>query len=1436
MTSMLSALKTIAWANDEGCTIMVQQKCTDVNISIASNVKTIIDVANRLHAREVAIQEELVTAFQSQWESLLNEMVESCLSWLTTRMRSDTYLNPPERTDLVMLYLVDLVGKSSPGGKPAGLNSILQSNTKAIGSLVDSLLIQQNDDQCEWPLPGGSEGWLAGYQNIEHPTSETLQIATIYNPQEITCVPDQVVESWRATMRDFALRLQAVQAQNLSHAIEREKHLNQQALRDIHILGTDLCCILHADSEYPQPQPLPHPEQVTFTDCHGRSILLSRCEVPNCVSYSISNPEDSSEEPKTLAVIELSSDLFSSQWGLVSQFTFTVSQDEDPLVHEFLISDEETHNSHVEKQKELQRLLDASGVRHSFCNDDLLGNHVAECGDIISRSQKLQERLSEMTSDNFDFGDHEIQHKPKELCTEMLEDLKTESGIYLTSLETVMRSSLLHLEDIMLRKSTSLLPCVKGASILLNKCLQDIKSQVQQGLEQFTILDLDFKDRSTVLENQFTSFVGKLRQAPGKARTLEHFKAALAVLQEIQDSYTSIKEKKETCLAEFQSNVNKTSLELKQHLLDSISDNTKLGELDEHKTPQLTPSVTPEDDPPEEVTKSPALERIEHHLEPLKGDTFGIGAIHDGIIQNIQKKLTDWLDNYTERVINAVAGYCEKQRIELESWLSEKLRLHQRRTPKLASHEYDGRMRELVETEEMKAREFNWISKRFNVSLTTAQDEITAAEVMFDTEVRNLQARRSQLPTLQNITNITVHKKTTTQHSDALLANCKKSFAQIDNTLKGAEQTMMAEGKRYLTEHCQTFSNGGLLSEEEVEEAQKSVAEINENGAKQVEEVRKQIAEIIQNQQKVVEEERKEYEVTCDHNIADLQLLSTLSEFVSAVKSRLSIVMSESAEAERKLNVAVGELENIAAHPVSLKKGVAGLGDTATSTPTDLMGSLTLPDDGEGSHDRIHTALTSLLRRAKITRELNLKESRCFSIISLLDQVSKQLYSRALFLSVLDKVLSFQYIPSESYFAPVAAAAEEDGWDQFLQTQPHSAITESLTTSFWEKANSTLSRYYASLAESKRAPTKSTIAESEEGQKERITTNINNLMTQFQTHITNSSSEYKRQVMRVWLVLPKMPAETFNVLFQNCLVSLRGTVGAARDMFNQLHASYESKRLANESQLKGCMINPGNRGVIMSSKKREGLRHDNFLQVLHLFQGVLVREQVGCAELLTQQAISAASTLFKTVSSVVTAGSITVSTDVVVGTHRSLKRLKIANQQQKRNSDPPTDASIKKDAKAAPKPAAKKDGKAAPAKVEAAAGVSYAGAPLAKFGEFSQFLKDHPDVVIPDHISAGRSQPTPEPPAGKQPPAAKKPPAAKDEDGDASLSPSLEGPNEPVFKTIITQRNQCLANFQTHHVNEVSEINNYFQELIKKEHRWYTNWESLLSSLVPEEG
>ena len=1442
LSTMVKELKTIAWTDDEGCTIMVQQKGTDINISIAHNVRTILDAVHRLHAREVSIEEEFLNVFDTNWTSLLSEMTSSCLTWLGNRMQSGTYLNPPQRTELVSKYLADLIGKSPSEGKPAGLNSILKSSTDAISSLVNSLLLKkENNEEGSWPCPGGCEGWLVGFSNVTTPTAESLQIAHPHQQDLIGSTPSNTVESWRSSLTGFALRLRAVQAQNLSHAIVCEQKLNQQASHEVELLSTDLCCILFQGGEYPQPSLLSSPQQVVFTDCCDSQITISVSQIPNFALYKTT--KETSEESEAIFLSKLRVYESDTQWGLVVVFVITAVQGgrEFEIEHKFQVDDEESKNHHNNKQNILQQLLDASGVHHTLCNDDLLGSHISECERLISESQQVQQKLSSMAVDDYDFGNQEIRLKPKEMSEELLLNFRCESGIFLSLLDKAMNSSVKLFENIILKETTSLLPCVKGGAIFLEKCTTEISFSVQSSLQDYVIAELDFKDQSNALETNFTNLINQLKQAPDKNKTVDYFKQALNVLRDIQSSYMNIKKEKETLLDSFQLKVHNTRSSLKLYLKENAIDDMKLGELDSIIT--STPTGESQID---ENTPSTTNQRIERHLQPLLDDTFGLSSIHEGILQSLKTILSTWLESYAESVTTAVMAFCDAEKRDLESWLSERLRLHQRRTPKLASLEFDGRMRELVETEEMKTREFSWIGKRFTSSLNSAQEQVAAAVVQFDIELRNLYSRRQQLPGLQNKTNITVHNKVTAQQIETLISQCDTSFANVKQVIADAEQAMATEGKRYLSEHCQTFSNGGLLSEEEVQQAHAAVESMKSNAAERIEAFTNQTSSVQQSNHNSLADESEKYNQESQHNLTDLELLATLSEHVSNVRSKLSVAVSESLESERRLNVAVSELEYIISHPTVVRKNADGTFEQADSTPeSDVSFSNLKNIQSDGFIDQINSELTTLLRRARISSELNLKNSRCHLIVSLLYQVSKQLYSRALFLSVIEKELPFQFISPDTYFSS-GTSSEEEGWDKFIQTQPHTVLSNSLKSSFWEKADVTVATYYNSIAEGKRNPTRDSIAETQEGEKEKITESINQLLSQFSSHITTSSSEYKKQVLRISIALPKLPSEVYNVLLQNNLATQRGTVGAAKTLFDILQSRYEAQRLVNGSQIKGSMKNPSNRNVVSSAREKEETRHNNFLLVLSLFHGVLLREEVNCANLLTQQAVVVASKLFTILSSIINVDMINVATDVVVGTHRSLKKLKISIQQQKRNADAPTEATNKKTeaAKPPPKQPSKKDAKgAAAAKSDAtAAYVSYPGAPLCQFVGFTNFQKEFPDVKITNHMSAGREQPSPEPvpsAGGKQPSSAVKKntaAAAKDDEIEASaLSPPLEGPNDPIFKIVSTQRNQCLVNFKVHHDEQISRINKLFNELINKEQRWYGNWESLLKSLVPEE-
>eukprot|EP01059_Diplonema_ambulator_P007229 TRINITY_DN1671_c0_g1_i4.p1 TRINITY_DN1671_c0_g1~~TRINITY_DN1671_c0_g1_i4.p1 ORF type:complete len:1636 (+),score=598.81 TRINITY_DN1671_c0_g1_i4:473-4909(+) len=1477
---MCETLTSIAWADNEKCWTIVQHKEADINLSIVSNIKTISDLVGKLHSREVTIQQELLEEYAETWGEVLEKMANSCLSWLEKRYVSATYLDPPERKELVASYIERLMGAmdAMPTGSEwrqqsaKGFCKTWGGNVQSLLDLVDSLAVAC-EGRGKWPTPGGvtPTGWLATWCPHKEVTTESLQIAKVEEPSEERATPAVKIDEWRTVARVFSSQLVSLQAEFLTRAIINEQELNKKAATDHAVVVSDLQAILLDATTFPCPKPVLSEDVVVLVDCLDTSVTLKAHE--GGVAYTAGD--------RSVRLLSLRLTTEAALWGdmLCLHCTIDDGSTQTDVLHTFPAGGTELGSVVVAR---LQRLLDSHDVGHNFENETLLGSHMAECDEMVAEIRKVQDQLHAyiFTSDTGACEDGDTPwavsvRRAREISEPQQQSLNKESGVFLKYLQHAMQEQMWLFDVTIMSTPSSLIPILKGAGLFLLHATSEFTRVLKAHEENYMVLHYDYTDEDNGYETRFKDLLKKICESPDKAQTTEHFKEAVSVLHDIEHAYKEVRSNKEECLDTLQKEVGTVTEKLLDELCAMLNlgrgaqdeqsidiegvafavldepRKMQFGEKDENSTappprPQspLRREKPPEPESPPHAEADPkkgkkkgkeptheepvpveddtaladmlkVKERVTTQLEPLKRDLFLLENSKNAILTSLREQLVRWFLKYSASIKHAAEVHKKQTVTELEAWLNAKLRGHQRRVPSLASKEYDGRIRELVETDEKKHREFTWIGQRFTQALEAAKLEMQNKQAAFEKEMQHLSARKAGLPGSVNIAALGAHKKQTENEQDTIAEKITTAALGVNQMLDLAKKTMAKEGKRYLEDHCKTFAEGGLMSEEEVAKNKEAIAAMNTEAQDTIVKLRNQVTEIKKQQETELEKERKAYQAAHQESTDDLNFIKWQNEALVMVKGKMNLVVSSSAEEEKKLEVQVAALEEMVKTLLGRADGALGEGA-----------------QGEAWGIDINPVVTNILRKAKLGRDSKLRETVAFKLVALVDTLSRLVHKRGMQLGCLVKHLAFHDIGPQTYFTKKALETEELK-DDTLKVDPLLTIAEKLVADFWSDGGK-VAQYYKSL--NGRTPTRGEhISATEALHKEYLTNRLEDIKAQLTAHIAAATPEYKKQVIKISLAVPRVPHQVFTSLYNNALCMADDSVGGCRRLFDGMQAVGMQRRREHTARVKGCMVNPGNRELIISTDKAELSRQQTSRHILDQFQGILLREEANVYHLFTQQVTNVTATLFRALQSLVAPSMIVTGSDVMVGDHRSLKRLRIAKQRKdtqaaQQAASPLARKKSDKDAKGKGKPTKGKESPAADGRLTTV----YPGLPVLPRNPFAEYVEQHQGVVIMDHL--GEAKPVEEVKKVPSKTTVKKgkAPVEAAPVEDAQQTPPVEGPEEPIFVTVIQQRGQAYDAFVKMYGGEIEKINGSFEEMKADDAKWIRNWSDLVDSLMPK--
>eukprot|EP01062_Namystynia_karyoxenos_P026669 TRINITY_DN20654_c0_g1_i1.p1 TRINITY_DN20654_c0_g1~~TRINITY_DN20654_c0_g1_i1.p1 ORF type:complete len:1946 (+),score=704.40 TRINITY_DN20654_c0_g1_i1:91-5838(+) len=918
-------------------------------------------------------------------------------------------------------------------------------------------------------------------------------------------------------------------------------------------------------------------------------------------------------------------------------------------------------------------------------------------------------------------------------------------------------------------------------------------------------------------------------------------------------------------------------------------------------------------------------------MVPSSGGDGGFG-VREILLTALRHQMLQWLDSFAAATLESAERHCKSEMGRLHAWRSDKLRLHQRRAPNLESGEYNGRVRQLVETMEVRVREFAAIEQRFQQSIASVLSESAAWQSAFEHGLAALQERRAALPTAPTLAALAVQERGARAQHEQVGLDSAKGEQRVLQLFDQAEAALRREAQRFLKDSAKGFSEGGTMCDEELASAREAVLAIEQRVQDAVAQHRLKAQEQEKAHVDALAAELQRYQHALADSRDDLDFLRLIGERVSAAKQTLMGHVAKSTVREREIDEAIDKLEAqlrrithrasganylsfMAADPdigVAKSAGTADFGEYRSRGKH--LEPMSLPED-EGLEPPVRqmsavlrTVSAKLLRQAKLKREAELQASVAQHIIESTDDLRRALYSRGLFLAALRSALPFRevgYLSPKQYIEPraggmddpapeavggrppsggkpapkgakgapppePAAAAEQapaGGWDDFLKVEPWTREAARATAACKQQCESVITEYYQRKGD--RAVTRpEQITATADQFRQWLARRLDEHEAALRDHVDGVLDAYKRQVTRVFLAAQRMPQEVFNQLYNLCFDELAGSAAACKAMFETLYAdSMRLKRLHGE-KVKCSMTNPASRAEMAKTEAAEDARHKYCELLLRTFQKLLLREECEEGRRFRARCVQTTGTLFKIFKTLVTPDIVASRGDVIVGRHRSLKRLRKAQLRDQGQPDaqgdaPKGKAKGKDEGKPAPKPAGKQGGKGkGDGKEDDAEGLQllekptqmYPGLPSEGFRTFDRLDRAQPDVPlqpskpqkaepeVPEPVTApGKGKPAAKkaPPAPKDAP--KKPPtapvaagAAPEEEDEDAVSDGIEGWRDNVFKTTVYHRGQCFEAFRGFHKREVTQLTGLFDRLLQKEASWFSSWNKLVDNLHPE--
>ena len=868
------------------------------------------------------------------------------------------------------------------------------------------------------------------------------------------------------------------------------------------------------------------------------------------------------------------------------------------------------------------------------------------------------------------------------------------------------------------------------------------------------------------------------------------------------------------------------------------------------------------------------------------------------------------------------------------------IRQHQRRAPNLQAQVYEVRVRELEDGFQTRTKHFAWLRSRIENAQSCAASAIEASSTSCAEALAQLTQARQALPRIATLSALDTHSRTFAElkrktavalEEKTHLAEeqCSKDIAAVIKECENYEQS----------DKLRAFDAGGVLAPEERESALKQLAFIRQEAQDCAASTTSRVKTLLETQKKSSEEEGVKYQQQLELNIDEIKFFAEMQEIFAGVKGRISNQIAVSTNSETRIDEILAELEKLLA--VSSPRDDGGWTAELLSRDYEAGGGRPHPDvevSGEWVHD--DEALSTLLRKTKADCEVVAKKSKPVAILSALDDLRKQLYSRGTFLGCLQFSTEFVPLSADAFLEPrkdsdaitpslqntttiqnakktkggAAASAspakgqaqsqagaatpqatttraasdgasladEPAAWNKFMRVLSGETETGKWTASAREQLTAVAQRYFQKHAPPLLRP--GVLGALVADVTETINSRLKDQEARTKTHILEATIKFRQQVQRAHLAVHRVSQEAFIGVCNLALNALERRCVDVFGVFDAFYCSMVSAKRHHGTVMKAGLAAPSNRAQLDALTQQELFRQTAAAKFIAKYHAIVLREIQDEASGLAARACQLLLTLFTMAKSLLTPDHVVPGEEVVVGTHKGLKRLmrQKAKEEMARQLEGGTlpaqsdkKAAGKADAKKAPaENAAKKKEEKGKAKAKDAKEEDefvqlpllekppqeYAGVVVNAVQVFHDYKVQHPQIVLkPHHLPPQMweqvarptsADSTKDEPAKKGAKPAKAPvasqPAAHAKPTNTAQTPEvpteppvepivsapLSAPKERLFQSAVLGRQQAIEAFDKFCVSFAERAGAKFTRLVECETDWKTSWDAAVAALI----
>jgi hypothetical protein len=318
-------------------------------------------------------------------------------------------------------------------------------------------------------------------------------------------------------------------------------------------------------------------------------------------------------------------------------------------------------------------------------------------------------------------------------------------------------------------------------------------------------------------------------------------------------------------------------------------------------------------------------------------------------------------------------------------------------------------------------------------------ESIARTWIPVEEAVRSVATMKSQLATILSAQGLDSQSRAVGEVLHKAHSQTEEQLVKVLTSTANALQGVVRELQQYSQERIRTFDEGGTLSPMEAAAATAECKALEEAAAKAHLDAKALVEEARSKQAAALEQERVAFQRTHALHAAEVAFLRRLSEMLGSAKSKITGLITVSSASHQRIEGVIAALEALTAAPATafrkdipkvLSLAAVDLESPVTKPLPSAEGTVVGPVD-EGTWQTDDALASALLRRARIAEAALLPQSKGAALLTTLDDLRKQLFSRGIVLGCLAFGAEFVLVSPESYFdakrSNAAAPSASDG-------------------------------------------------------------------------------------------------------------------------------------------------------------------------------------------------------------------------------------------------------------------------------------------------------------------------------------------------------------------------------------------------------------------------